>query len=220
MLGVSATTALVLGVVHFAVDGHFPIPADQISAAERPESDESTQWHSRTSANRIRNLRATLDQRETARVGQTWCIPARRVRSVITWHFLPADPSRLAALLVGQIRSVFSLVVPYQPCGSTTRNAKLFLTGHLVSAKRTASGRVTRGASSDPAGYGGKRSRFPFWGRLFRTRKENLSMHDWQSLGYPRWECTDHVVIIPKFRRKVLSGELRKAGRTDSARAL
>ena len=80
----------------------------------------------------------------------------------------------------------------------------------LVNTKPTASGRVTRRASSDPACCGGKRSRFPFRGRPFRARKENLSMHDWQSLAHVRWECKYHVVIIPKFRRKILYGQLRK----------
>ena len=82
--------------------------------------------------------------------------------------------------------------------------------GVLVNTKPTASGRVTRRASSDPACCGGKRSRFPFRGRPFRARKENLSMHDWQSLAHVRWECKYHVVIIPKFRRKILYGQLRK----------
>ena len=35
-------------------------------------------------------------------------------------------------------------------------------------------------------------------------------MHDWQSLAHVRWECKYHVVIIPKFRRKSLYGQLRK----------
>lgn len=39
-------------------------------------------------------------------------------------------------------------------------------------------------------------------------------MHDWQSLAHVRWECKYHVVIIPKYRRKVLYGRLRrKVGR-------
>ena len=79
----------------------------------------------------------------------------------------------------------------------------------LVRSKPTASGRATRRASSDPACLGGKSSRFPFRGRPFRARKENLPMDDWQSLAHVRWECKYHVVIIPKFRRKVLYGQLR-----------
>ena len=55
-----------------------------------------------------------------------------------------------------------------------------------------------------------KKSRFPFRGRPFRARKENLSMHDWQSLAHVRWECKYHVVIIPKFRRKMIYGQLRR----------
>ena len=35
-------------------------------------------------------------------------------------------------------------------------------------------------------------------------------MHDWQSLAHVRWECKYHVVIMPKFRRKILYGQLRK----------
>jgi putative transposase len=35
-------------------------------------------------------------------------------------------------------------------------------------------------------------------------------MHEWQSLSHVRWECKYHVVIIPKYRRKVLYGRLRR----------
>ena len=35
-------------------------------------------------------------------------------------------------------------------------------------------------------------------------------MHDWQSLAHVRWECKYHVVIIPKFRRKMIYGQLRR----------
>ena len=34
-------------------------------------------------------------------------------------------------------------------------------------------------------------------------------MHDWRSLSHVGWECKYHVVIIPKFRQKVLFGKLR-----------
>ena len=34
-------------------------------------------------------------------------------------------------------------------------------------------------------------------------------MHEWQSLSHVRWECKYHVVIIPKFRRKVFYGKLK-----------
>ena len=34
-------------------------------------------------------------------------------------------------------------------------------------------------------------------------------MHDWNSLAHVRWECKYHVVIIPKYRRKMLYGRLR-----------
>jgi putative transposase len=35
-------------------------------------------------------------------------------------------------------------------------------------------------------------------------------MHDWQSLAHVRGECKYHVVIIPKYRRKVIYGRLRR----------
>ena len=35
-------------------------------------------------------------------------------------------------------------------------------------------------------------------------------MHEWQSLAHVRWEYKYHVVIIPKYRRKVIYGQLRK----------
>ena len=35
-------------------------------------------------------------------------------------------------------------------------------------------------------------------------------MHDWTSMSHVRWECKYHVVFIPKYRRKVLYGKLRR----------
>ena len=35
-------------------------------------------------------------------------------------------------------------------------------------------------------------------------------MDDYQSLSHTRWECKYHVVFIPKCRRKVLYGHIRK----------
>ena len=34
-------------------------------------------------------------------------------------------------------------------------------------------------------------------------------MHDWRSLSHVRWECKYHVVIIPKYRKKVFYGKAR-----------
>jgi len=36
-------------------------------------------------------------------------------------------------------------------------------------------------------------------------------MHEWQSLAHVKWECKYHVVFIPKYRRKVLYGKMRRA---------
>jgi len=35
-------------------------------------------------------------------------------------------------------------------------------------------------------------------------------MNDYESLRHTRWECKYHVVFIPKCRRKMLYGQLRK----------
>ncbi len=35
-------------------------------------------------------------------------------------------------------------------------------------------------------------------------------MDEFESLSHSKWKCKYHVVFIPKFRRKVLYGELRK----------
>ncbi len=35
-------------------------------------------------------------------------------------------------------------------------------------------------------------------------------MHDWESLSHVRWGCKYHVIIIPKYRRKVFYGQLRR----------
>jgi putative transposase len=36
-------------------------------------------------------------------------------------------------------------------------------------------------------------------------------MSDYQSLSHTKWECKYHVVFIPKYRRKVLYGQLRRS---------
>jgi putative transposase len=41
------------------------------------------------------------------------------------------------------------------------------------------------------------------WGR--RT-----GLKDWQSQAYVKWGCKSHVVILPKDRRKVWSGRMRR----------
>ena len=35
-------------------------------------------------------------------------------------------------------------------------------------------------------------------------------MHEWESLSHVRWDCKYHVVLVPKYRRKVLYGKLRR----------
>ena len=35
-------------------------------------------------------------------------------------------------------------------------------------------------------------------------------MKDWRSLSHVKWECKYHIVWVPKYRRKVLYGRVRK----------
>jgi putative transposase len=35
-------------------------------------------------------------------------------------------------------------------------------------------------------------------------------MHEWLSMSHVRWDCKYHVVIVPKYRKKLLFGRLRK----------
>ena len=35
-------------------------------------------------------------------------------------------------------------------------------------------------------------------------------MKDWRSQAHVKWECKFHVVILPKYRKKVIYGELRR----------
>ena len=35
-------------------------------------------------------------------------------------------------------------------------------------------------------------------------------MHEWQSLSHVRWECKYHLVIVPKYRRGVMYGRLKR----------
>ena len=37
-----------------------------------------------------------------------------------------------------------------------------------------------------------------------------LYMKDWRSLAHTKWECKYHMVLIPKYRHKVLFGKSRK----------
>ena len=35
-------------------------------------------------------------------------------------------------------------------------------------------------------------------------------MHEWESQSHVRWDCKYHVVIVPKYRRKAIYGNLRR----------
>jgi putative transposase len=39
---------------------------------------------------------------------------------------------------------------------------------------------------------------------------EGEPMHEWQNLSHVRWDCKYPIVIIPKYRRKVFYGRLRR----------
>ena len=40
--------------------------------------------------------------------------------------------------------------------------------------------------------------------------QEGEPLHEWQNLSQVRWDGKSHVVIVPKYRRKVFSGRLRR----------
>ena len=35
-------------------------------------------------------------------------------------------------------------------------------------------------------------------------------MHDWKSLSHVRWDCKYHVVIVPKYRQRILYGSIKR----------
>ena len=35
-------------------------------------------------------------------------------------------------------------------------------------------------------------------------------MHEWESLSHVRWDCKYHVVLVPKYRKRVLYGRLKR----------
>jgi len=35
-------------------------------------------------------------------------------------------------------------------------------------------------------------------------------MHEWKSSSHTKWDCKYHIVFIPKYRKKVFYGKLRR----------
>src|SRR5438067_2492758 len=74
----------------------------------------------------------------------------------------------------------------------------------LIKNKSTASGGETPKGSAVPSVVVRRSSvRKALWGR--RT-----AMKDWQSQAHVKWDCKYHVVILPKYRRKVMYGKMRR----------
>jgi putative transposase len=44
----------------------------------------------------------------------------------------------------------------------------------------------------------------------FRRRKSTMS-ELYQNLSHSKWDCKYHVVFVPKYRRKVMFGEIRQS---------
>src|SRR5512144_1033135 len=73
-----------------------------------------------------------------------------------------------------------------------------------IKSESTASGGETPKGSAVPSVNVRRSSvRKAPWGR--RT-----AMKDWQSQSHVKWDCQYHVVILPKYRRKVLYGGMRR----------
>ena len=43
-----------------------------------------------------------------------------------------------------------------------------------------------------------------------RVTLEEEPMHEWESLSHVRWDCKYHIVIVPKYRQKVLYSKLKR----------
>jgi REP element-mobilizing transposase RayT len=39
---------------------------------------------------------------------------------------------------------------------------------------------------------------------------KGATMKDWQGKAHTKWECKYHVVVVPKYRHKVLYGRVKK----------
>jgi putative transposase len=44
-----------------------------------------------------------------------------------------------------------------------------------------------------------------------KGKGETVMSKDWQSQAHVKWDCKYHVVFIPKYRKKVLYGRIRRA---------
>src|SRR5271166_2990235 len=93
---------------------------------------------------------------------------------------------------------------PQAGCGHRREKGSSRNSIFLIKSKSTASGGETPRGSAVP-GVNVRRSsvRKAPWGR--RT-----AMKDWQSQAHVKWDCKYHVVILPKYRRKVLYGRMRR----------
>lgn len=45
---------------------------------------------------------------------------------------------------------------------------------------------------------------------LAANRKDKMQISSYESLSHSKWDCKYHIVFIPKGRRKVLFGQIRK----------
>ena len=39
---------------------------------------------------------------------------------------------------------------------------------------------------------------------------EEKPMHEWESLSHVRWDCKYHVILVPKYRKRVLYGKVKR----------
>jgi putative transposase len=73
---------------------------------------------------------------------------------------------------------------------------------------RKEAARLCRGGSSSLTFTAVVTDETPF--RERPSTRGSFTMDDYESLSHTKWECKYHVVFIPKYRRKVLYGELRQ----------
>ena len=70
-----------------------------------------------------------MGRRKAERVSEELGVSSTKGPGKNNYPFLDADPSRLAALLVGHISGYYSLLAPCHTGASTPKNGHLFLPG-------------------------------------------------------------------------------------------
>src|SRR5271166_5019676 len=108
---------------------------------------------------------------------------------------------------VSENRLSFGLAILFKACQAMSMAMTTVLpepVAIFIKSKSTASGGETPKGSA-VSGVNVRRSSVRKAPRGRRT-----AMKEWQSQAHVKWDCKYHVVILPKYRRKVLYGRIRR----------